>query len=69
MITNHNKEEQIKKMLDEEKSWNTIMKEVHVGPHTIKKVKEANTPVARTKRSQAFEMFERKFTLRSFSET
>ena len=50
-------------MLEEEKSWNTIMKEVHVGPNTIKKIKDAITPVARSKRSEAFEMFERKLTL------
>lgn len=38
------------------------MKEVQVGPNTIKKVKDANTPAARSKRSQAFEMFDRKNT-------
>jgi hypothetical protein len=63
MPTNNNKEERIKKMLEDGKPWNTIMKELHVGPHTIKKVKEANTSVARSKRSEAFEMFERKLTL------
>jgi hypothetical protein len=60
MESNDDKEEQIKKMLDQKKSWKTIMQELHVGPNTIKKVKDANTPVARTKRSEAFEMFERK---------
>lgn len=63
MRTNHDKEERIKKMLNEEKTWKTIMKEVHVGPDTIKKVKDSITPVARSKRSEAFEMFERKHTL------
>lgn len=63
MRTNHDKEERIKKMLNEEKTWKTIMKEVHVRPDTIKKVKDSITPVARSKRSEAFEMFERKHTL------
>jgi hypothetical protein len=63
MITNHDKEELIEKMLNERKTWKTIMKELHVGPDTIKKVKDAITPVARSKRSEAFEMFERKLTL------
>jgi hypothetical protein len=63
MESNDDKEEQIKKMLDQKKSWKTIMQELHVGPNTIKKVKAVNTPVARTKRSEAFEMFERKNTL------
>ena len=39
------------------------MQELHVGPNTIKKVKAVNTPVVRTKRLEAFEMFERKNTL------
>jgi hypothetical protein len=63
MITNHDKEERIKKMLNEGETWKTIMKEVHVGPDAIKKVKNAITPVARSKRSEAFELFERKHTL------
>jgi hypothetical protein len=50
-------------MLNERKTWKTIMKEVHVGPDTIKKVKDSITPVARSKRSEAFEMFERKHSL------
>lgn len=51
------KEERIERMLNEEKTWDTIMKELNVAPHTIKKVKEAIT------RSAAFEMFERECTL------
>ena len=35
------KRERIERMLDQEKTWDEIMKEVHVGPHTIKKVQDA----------------------------
>jgi hypothetical protein len=63
MESNDDKEDQIKKMLDQKKTWKTIMQQLHVGPNTIKKVKDANTPVARSKRSEAFEMFERKSSL------
>jgi hypothetical protein len=47
------KGECIKRMLKERKTWNTIMKEHHVGPSTISKVKDAMT------RSEVFEMLER----------
>jgi hypothetical protein len=51
------KRERIERMLDQEKTWDEIMKEVHVGPHTIKKVQDAMT------RSKAFEMFEKNRSL------
>lgn len=51
------KRERIKRMLEQDKPWNTILKEVHVGPHTVKKVKDAMI------RSEVFEMLERNYTL------
>ena len=51
------KREHIERMLDQEKTWDAIMHELHVGPHTIKKVQDAMT------RSKAFEMFEKNCSL------
>jgi hypothetical protein len=51
------KAEHIKRMLEQDKTWNAIMKDLHVGPHTIKKVQEAII------RSKVFEMLERNYTL------
>ncbi|MDQ5868657.1 MAG: hypothetical protein M3530_02890 [Thermoproteota archaeon] len=48
-------------MLKGEKTWATIMKELHVGPHTIEKVQES------IRRSEAFEMLERNCTLHEVS--
>jgi hypothetical protein len=53
----YGKKERIERMLDQEKTWDAIMEEVHVGPHTIKKVKDATT------RSKAFKMFENNCSL------
>ena len=47
------KSERIRRMLEQGKTWNIIMKEMHVGPHAVKKVKDAIT------REEAFEMFDK----------
>jgi hypothetical protein len=46
------KGERIKRMLRQEKTWDTIMKELHVGPHRVKKAQEAII------RSEVFELLE-----------
>jgi hypothetical protein len=52
------KSERIKKMLEEGTyTWNAIMRELHVGPHTIRKVRDAIT------RSKVVEMLERNCSL------
>jgi hypothetical protein len=51
------KEAQIKRMLKNGKTWDTIMKELHVGLSTISRAKDALT------RSEVFEMLERNYTL------
>jgi hypothetical protein len=51
------KEAQIKRMLKNGKTWDTIMKELHVGLSTISRAKDAPT------RSEVFEMLERNYTL------
>jgi hypothetical protein len=51
------KRERIERMLDQENTWDAIMKEVHVGPRTIKKVRDAMI------RSKAFEMFEKNWSV------
>jgi hypothetical protein len=56
------KSERIKKMLEEGTyTWNAIMRELHVGPHTIRKVQDA------INRSKAFEMFENNWSLHQVS--
>lgn len=56
MSGSNNKEERIAELLKQNKTWNQIMKEVHVGPQTIKKVKDSITPAPPSKRIQAFQM-------------
>ncbi|HEX9317516.1 MAG TPA: hypothetical protein VF884_01120, partial [Nitrososphaeraceae archaeon] len=67
MSQSNNKEERIAELLRQNKTWQFIMKDQHVGPQTIKKVKDAITPVPRSERSQAFEMLERGSTLYDLS--
>lgn len=51
------KSERIKRMLEQGKTWNAIMKEVRVAPRMIKKVQDAMN------RSNAFEMFAKNCSL------
>jgi hypothetical protein len=55
------KSERIKRMLEQGKTWDVIMKEVHVAPRMIKKVQDA------INRSKAFEMFENNWSLHQVS--
>jgi hypothetical protein len=55
------KEERIKRMLRQEKTWDTIMKELHVGPRRIKKAQEAII------RSEVFELLENNCPLHEVS--
>jgi hypothetical protein len=55
------KEERIKRMLRQEKTWDTIMKELHVGPRRIKKAQEAII------RSEVFELLENNCPLHKVS--
>jgi len=57
------KDQFIKKLLEQHKTYREIMNIAHVSPSTIKKIdnqiKQANTPVTRSKRLEAFEIFDR----------
>ena len=55
------KEERIKRMLRQEKTWDTIMKELHVGPGRVKKAQEAII------RSEVFELLENNCPLHEVS--
>jgi hypothetical protein len=55
------KEERIKRMLRQEKTWDTIMKELHVGPGRVKKAQEAMI------RSEVFELLENNCPLHEVS--
>jgi hypothetical protein len=63
MPTQNDKDLFIEKLLEQHKTYREIMKIAHVSPSTIKKVedqlKQANTPLTRSKRIQAFEIFDR----------
>ena len=59
----NNKDQFIKKLLEQHKTYREIMSIAHVSPTTIKKIenqiKQAKTPVTRSKRIAAFEIFDR----------
>jgi hypothetical protein len=63
MSTPNDKDRFIKKLLEQGKTYREIMKIAHTSPATIKKVddqlKQANTPLTRSKRIEAFEIFDR----------
>jgi hypothetical protein len=63
MSTRNDKDRFIKKLLEQDKTYREIMKIAHTSPARIKKVddqrKQANTPPTRSKRLEAFEIFDR----------
>jgi hypothetical protein len=63
MSTQNDKDQLIKKLLEQHKTYREIMKIAHVSPSRIKEVDnqliQANTPVTRSKRLEAFDIFDR----------
>jgi hypothetical protein len=63
MSTPNNKDQLIKKLLEQGKTYREIMKIARVSPATIKKVdnqrKQASMPAVRSKRLEAFQIFDR----------
>lgn len=62
MLNDKEKEQLVKKLLEEEKGYRDIMKIAHVAPRTIKQVrdqlKQASTPIDKSDRLKAFEIFD-----------
>lgn len=62
MSTPDEKDQFIKKLLEQHKTYREIMNIAHVSPSRIKKIddqiKQAKTPVTRSKRLEAFEIFD-----------
>jgi hypothetical protein len=62
MSTPNEKDQFIKKLLEQHKTYREIMNIAHVSPRMIKKIddqiEQAKTPVTRSKRLEAFEIFD-----------